>query len=83
MERCRTCKKWMPPDSEKYGEVPGIGKCKATPQYWDAAEWDEDGENRKLKPEFSNALALVEDGSDYRAALRTFPDFGCVQHEIA
>jgi hypothetical protein len=79
---CRTCKQWHPPDSESVGEVPGIGTCKATPQYWVAAEWTEDGVTRKLKPQFANSLALVEDGSGYRAALRTFPDFGCVQHEM-
>lgn len=83
MEQCKTCKHWEAPDNDKYGEVPGIGWCEAAPQYWTAAEWDEDGERRTLKPEHAGVLALVEDGSDYHAALRTFPDFGCVSHDKA
>jgi hypothetical protein len=83
MKRCATCKHWTPPENEAFGEVPGVGWCKAAPQYWDAAEWDEDCERRILKPQYSGVLAMVKDGSDYRAELRTFPDFGCVMHELS
>ena len=80
MERCKTCKFWEPPKSQSYGEVPGVGRCQKVVQFWDAAEWDEDGGGRKLRPEFADALAFVQDGSDYRADLYTKPEFGCVQH---
>ena len=80
MERCKTCKFWEPPKSQSYGEVPGVGRCQKVVQFWDSAEWDEDGDGRKLRPEFADALAFVQDGSDYRADLYTKPEFGCVQH---
>jgi hypothetical protein len=82
MERCKTCKHWEKPESD-YGEVPGTGKCKAVPQFWDVTEWARDYGTRTLKPEYADRLAFVQDGSDYRAELKTLADFGCVQHEEA
>ena len=82
MERCKTCKHWQAPEGE-YGEVPGTGKCGAVVMFWDATEWSEDYDHRTLKPEYKNKLAFAQDGSDYYAALKTMPDFGCVQHESA
>ena len=82
MKRCKTCKHWEKPESE-YGEVPGTGLCKAVIQFWDATEWgDNDGVyTRQLKQEYAGKLAFTQDGSDYRAELKTFHEFGCVQHE--
>lgn len=80
MEKCKTCKHWDNPEGE-YGEVPGVGKCKAVVQFWNATEWNDDGDKRSLKPEYTGKLAFVQDKSDYYAELNTLPDFGCVQHE--
>lgn len=80
MERCKTCKHWKKPKGE-FGEIPGVGICMATAQFWDAAEWASDGESRILKPAYADRLAFVQDGSDYLAELKTMPDFGCVQHD--
>lgn len=80
MNRCETCKHWEKPTSG-FGEVPGVGKCGAVAQYWRVSEWDEEGETRTLKPEYADKLAFVQDASDYYAALKTLPYFGCVQHE--
>ncbi len=78
--RCRTCKHWRKPVND-FGEVPGTGKCLAAVQFWDATEWADDDEVRVLKAEHAGRLAFVQDGSDYRAELKTMADFGCVQHE--
>jgi len=80
MNKCKTCKFWTKPESE-YGEVPGVGRCTAMVMFWDATEWVEDSDFRQLKPQYKQALAFVQDGSDYYAALKTLPDFGCILHE--
>lgn len=80
MERCNTCKYWQKPEND-YGEVPGTGNCQAVPQFWEVTEWSEDCDTRVFKPEYAGSLAFVQDGSDYRAVLKTLPDFGCVQHK--
>lgn len=82
MKTCKTCKFWEIPENQ-YGEVPGTGKCNAMPQFWDASEWVEDSDSRKIKPEYAGKLAFVRDGSDYYAALMTMPEFGCALHEKA
>ena len=81
MKLCETCKHWRAPETP-HDEIPGVGVCTAVVQFWDATEW-EDGPpyGRKLLPEYATKLAFVQDGSDYRAELKTFPTFGCVQHE--
>jgi hypothetical protein len=76
--KCGNCKYWIEPENS-YGEIPGIGQCEAVVEYWDAGEWDNDGETRKLKPRYKEKLAFVQDGSDYSASLHTFSEFGCVQ----
>lgn len=80
MEQCGTCKHWRPPETP-HDEVPGVGVCGAVVQFWDATEWDDETFDRRLRSEFASKLAFVQDGSDYRAELKTFPAFGCVQHE--
>ena len=83
MQTCKTCTYWLPPESP-YGEIRGVGKCQAVVQFWNATEWDYDETNdfgRRLRPEYADKLAFVQDGSDYYAELKTLPDFGCVQHK--
>ena len=81
MEKCESCKFWQSPESE-YGEIPGVGRCMAVVEFWDASQWDESTDiyKRVLKPEFEKTLAFVQDGSDYHAELKTLPNFGCVMH---
>ena len=88
MERCKTCKHWTPEGADDYGTLLGGGECGKAPQIWDVTEQvDQDGDNwngtRMLKREHAAVLAVVEDGSAYKARLVTMPDFGCVQHEQA
>lgn len=80
MNKCKTCKFWQEPENG-YGEIPGVGKCSAVVQFWDATEWNKNSSTRVINEKYSGKLAFVEDGSDYYAALKTFPDFGCIQHE--
>jgi hypothetical protein len=63
--------------------MPSAGKCLAVVQFWTATEWRGDFDCRVVRPEYEGRLAFVQDGSDYYAALRTLPDFGCVQYEPA
>lgn len=85
MERCKTCKHWTPEDPDEYGSLLGAGECGKAPQVWDVAEVIDADEDpnwcRVLKPEHAAVLAVVEDGSSYKARLITMPDFGCVQYE--
>lgn len=85
MERCKTCKHWTPEDPKQYGSLIGAGECGKAPQMWDVTEehQEEDSWNevRRIKPEHAAVLAIVEDGSAYKARLVTMPDFGCVQHK--
>ena len=86
MDRCKTCKHWVPEDPNEYGTLLGGGECHKAPQIWDVADkvdhpTDDWTTVYKLKPEHAAVLAVVEDGSAYKARLVTMPDFGCVQHE--
>ena len=47
--KCKTCKHRRKPENE-FGEIPGVGKCLAAVQYWDATEWTEDCDTRVLQP---------------------------------
>ena len=78
--RCVTCKWWS---DEATRSKPELRECDRIPQRWDAFEWDDDAGNWDdvLKPEFADIKAFAEDGSSYRAALVTAPDFGCVMWE--
>lgn len=77
MKHCKTCKYWQKIDSE----VSDIGTCKAVAQFWDATQWSGDFDKRIVKPEYTEYLAFVQDGSDYRAELITRSSFGCVQYK--
>ena len=77
--KCKTCAHWGFVDKE-YRELPLLGVCKAVPQLWDATEWSAEAGERIVRKKYAGRLAFVEDGSAYYAALRTFADFGCVQH---
>lgn len=85
LARCKTCEHWVPAPKGERQTLRGAGECMKAPQIWDATDVHEedDGftEYRTLKPEHAAVLAVVEDGSAYRARLVTMPDFGCVQHE--
>jgi len=52
---------------------------------WDVTDRVEDGDGwygyKVLKAEHAAVLAVVDDGSAFRARLVTMPDFGCVQLE--
>ena len=87
MNRCKTCKHWTPEKPEEPYTLRGAGECGKAPQMWDVTDrvGQEDGwtYTKVLKPEHAAVLAIVEDGSAYRARLVTMPGFGCVQHEAA
>ena len=79
MNLCKTCKHWS---KTKYSSnIEDIGVCDAVEQYWESSEWDSEGKNLILKPEFANKLAFVRDTSDYYASLMPRANFGCIQHE--
>lgn len=78
MGYCKTCKYWQHLD--KFPEIKGASECKKVVQAWGATQWDENGQ-RVLKAEYKNQLFFVQDGSDYYAALLTYPDFGCIEYE--
>lgn len=84
MERCKTCAHWDAVSPQEYGALRGAGICGAAPEIWTVTEskWEEDPveEYLLLKAEHAGVLAMVADGSSYRAELVTMPDFGCVQH---
>lgn len=87
MDRCRTCKHWQPENPNESGSLLGGGECMNAPQIWDVTEEVEKpcgwSSNLKLRREHAAVLAVVEDGSAYKARLVTMPDFGCVQHKKA
>jgi len=79
IKTCETCQHWEKQDSvfDKH-----VGRCHAVYQYYDATEWDEDGNERRLTAKHAKHLAFVRDTSDYFAMLLTRPNFGCVQHKV-
>jgi hypothetical protein len=77
---CATCDHWEPRNEYEAGHGMGLGQCTNVPMFFDATEWNEDGEGRAFKPEYANCKAFAQDASDYRAYLLTKPDFGCVAH---
>lgn len=82
--RYKTCKHWVPEDPNGGNYLIGGGECQKAPQIWDVTdslnEEDDWMGGRRLKPEHAAVLAVVEDGSQYKARLVTMADFGCVQH---
>ena len=85
MNRCKTCTHWTPVNPTEWGALRGAGECTAVRAMHDVTERREDdqGEHLALEPEHAALLAVVADGSGYKAELITMPDFGCVQHEAA
>ena len=81
MKTCETCKHWKQPEAWTTGYGLGLGRCQNIPMFWDATEWDEEGEGRKFLDQYKDTKAFAQDGSDYSAYLLTKPDFGCVSHE--
>ena len=83
MNRCKTCTHWTPVNPAEWGALRGAGECTAVRAMHDVTERHEDerGEYLALEPEHAALLAVVADGSGYKAELITMPDFGCVQHE--
>lgn len=82
MERCKTCKHWKTSDRDNARLRLGLGRCGATPMFWDSTKWTDDGE-RTWTAEAENNTAFVQDGSDYLADLYTKPNHGCTMHERA
>lgn len=80
MNRCETCRHWKPSDEYETGHAQGLGRCAATPMFWDMTEWRDDADDRVFKAEAEPITAFVQDGSDYRATLYTRPTHGCVMH---
>jgi hypothetical protein len=73
--KCADCRHWDG-DTGQWREIDDIGTCGATPQLWDATEWSEKAE-RVIQTKHADALAFVQDGSDYRAVLYTKSKFFC------
>lgn len=79
MSTCNTCRFW----SDKiYDTVNGVElrKCTNVPMFWNATEWNDDGDGRTFTDKHADKLAFVQDGSDYSAVLITRGNFGCVSH---
>lgn len=78
--RCESCKHWDRADEYETGHGLGFGRCKNVPMFWDATEWDDTRDGRRLKAEFKDVKAFAQDGSDYAAELITAPGFGCIAY---
>jgi hypothetical protein len=76
---CSDCKYW---DKSNFDNFVKIGECVKPKAFWDCTSWDENYDNRILKPECENMKMFVQDGSDYTAHLYTTPDFNCSEFEI-
>ena len=90
MERCETCAHWGAPD-EREKDCP-VRRCMVVPHdpngvvdyNPDDWEWmkESDPEGYAEATRQHEAIAVVVDGSGYRAALRTRAAFGCVLHAL-
>jgi hypothetical protein len=82
---CGSCKHWQPEDIKQNGAIEGAGECLKIPQIWDVTNDieinDGEGRVRRLKKNHAGILAMVEDGSGYKARFVTMPNFGCVKHQ--
>lgn len=82
--KCATCKHWIRETNGYDNHIKlGLGTCSATLRFWDATEWDEEGDGRVFTEAGKKGMAFTQDGSDYKAWLYTRPEFGCVSHEEA
>ena len=95
MKLCETCSSWTD-DESWLAKAAGLRKCSAVRQLWDIEDdvpdailegkYQDDtggiGAKYRAATEaaFAKAKAAVNDASQYRAALLTRPDFGCVLH---
>lgn len=95
-KRCETCKHWKPND-EWDVEAGGLRACDRVVPKWIVEDrvpeelrdarygGADDAEDAAYKAAadkvFSEAGAVVNDGSQFRAELLTRPDFGCTLHE--
>jgi hypothetical protein len=80
MNLCEACKHWRPFESTvQYKQ--NMGECTKVVMWWNASDWDMEGNRCIIKPEYSDVKAFVQDGSDYSAALYTDKSFGCVMHK--
>lgn len=77
--RCATCKHWE--RDEPYSRELGVKRCMRVPEWWEATEWNEEGD-RVWKPEMESTFAFANDGSSYAATFLTRAEFGCVMHEV-
>jgi hypothetical protein len=80
MDTCKSCKHWER-NGTPIGYSLGLGYCRNIPMFWNATEWDEEGEGRRFIDKYKDHKAFAQDGSDYVAYLLTRQDFGCVSHE--
>jgi hypothetical protein len=82
LKRCASCKSWEPVGQDTYGRLEGSGVCHAARPIWDVCGDPSDADDsRRLLPEHSGLLCVVQDGSQYSAQLITMPDFGCVMYK--
>lgn len=92
-ETCETCRFWLASSASDWEfDALGVGDCQAIKMRSDIKDeafehrprkdFDDWDEVEKLEVEALRAAkAFAVDGSGYYAALRTFPDFGCVLHQ--
>jgi len=83
-QRCKNCKHWVQ-DVTHYVWNAGMPVKSSIHPYGTCMRIKMSGENEQIERDPENALdeepAFVEDGSDYHAALRPGPEFGCVLWE--
>ncbi len=80
MGNCKGCAYWD--NSDGYLDT-RLRTCKKVVMLWNATEFDYKTDTLKLLPKYQDCLAFAQDGSDYRAYLLTFAEFGCVQFSPA
>ncbi len=78
--QCRLCKFWNS-EIEVYPAIEGLGECDRALPFWVCADFDvyHDGDIERLRPEYGDRKAFVQDGSNYSATLLTLASFGCVE----
>jgi hypothetical protein len=87
--KCATCKHWGPDAKGRWHRA-----CRRVLHdaedaiYWDLKDMDwlsrsEQQERLKQWGPMQSELAVVQDGSGYKATLYTRAEFGCVLHEAA
>jgi hypothetical protein len=84
MKQCKTCKHRRPAGDHHHNWKRFLlSECSRMPMFWDATEWSDEADERRLRPSFVGQKAFLQDGSDYRAYLLVSDDFGCVMHEAS